>query len=74
MIVEFSEFIVLDSADTSGEETQYQLWGPRIDVVDGKEPSISELIHPTISPNIMYNIRTQLPYYVLFSNTKTNKR
>lgn len=56
MIVEFSEFIVLDSADTSGEETQYQLWGPRIDVVDGNEPSITELIHPTIAPNIMYNI------------------
>ena len=36
-----------------------EMWGPRIDVVDGNEPSVQELIFPTIDSDILYGIRNR---------------
>ena len=34
---------------------QLEIFGTRIEAVDGTEPSIEELLHPTIEPNVFYN-------------------
>lgn len=49
-------------------------WGPRIEVVDGSEPSIQELFVPTIEPNVFYNIddRPANRKVKKFSNISTN--
>lgn len=58
-VIDFNEFVVTDSSDTSGFSTKVQFWGPRVDAIDGKEPSIEKLIHPTIEPEILYNYKNR---------------
>jgi len=43
--------------NTAGTGDEVEMWGPRIDVVDGKEPSVQELIFPTIDSDILYAIK-----------------
>ncbi len=45
--------------NTGVTEDEVEMWGPRIDVVDGKEPSVQELIFPTIDSDILYNIKSR---------------
>ncbi len=60
--------------DQSEDENPTQWWGPRIEVVDGTEPSIQELISPTIEPNVFYNIddRPANRKVKKFNNVSTN--
>ena len=41
----------------SGTGDEVEMWGPRIDVVDGNEPTIDELIFPTIDSDILYGVK-----------------
>lgn len=45
---------------------EVEIWGPRIDVVDGKEPSVQELIFPTIDSDILYNIKSRPSSQVVY--------
>ena len=46
-----------DGASGRDQVGEVEMWGPRIDVVDGNEPSVQELIFPTINSDILYGIR-----------------
>lgn len=41
----------------SGTGDEVEMWGPRIDVVDGNEPTVEELIFPTIDSDILYSVK-----------------
>jgi hypothetical protein len=41
----------------NGQGDEVEMWGPRIDVVDGNEPTIEELIFPTIDSDILYSVK-----------------
>jgi hypothetical protein len=53
---------------------QIEIFGTRIEAVDGTEPSIEELLHPTIEPNVFYNIddRPANRKVKKFNNVSTN--
>ena len=60
--------------DLSADENPASWWGPRIELVDGTEPSVQELIYPTIEPNVFYNTddRPSKRMVKKFSNISTN--
>lgn len=53
---------------------QIELFGPRIEVIDGTEATIEELLYPTIEPNVFYNIddRPANKKVKKFNNVSTN--
>ena len=53
---------------------ELEIFGTRIEAVDGTEPSIEELLHPTIEPNVFYNIddRPANRKVKKFNNVSTN--
>jgi hypothetical protein len=60
--------------DQSADKNPTEWWGPRIEVVDGSEPSIRELLNPTIEPNVFYNINDRPANRKVkkFNNVSTN--
>ena len=52
--------------DTANQGDEVEMWGPRIDVVDGKEPSVQELIFPTIDSDILYSIKSRPSSQVVY--------
>ena len=45
---------------------EVEMWGPRIDVVDGNEPSVQALIFPTIDSDILYGIKSRPSSQVVY--------
>ena len=60
--------------DYGEDRNPTEWWGPRIEVVDGSESSIEELLNPTIEPNVFYNIddRPANKKVKKFNNVSTN--
>ena len=44
-------------SNPANQGDEVEMWGPRIDVVDGNEPTVEELIFPTIDSDILYGIK-----------------
>ena len=49
-----------------GQGDEVEMWGPRIDVVDGNEPSVQALIFPTIDSDILYGINSRPSSQVVY--------
>lgn len=60
--------------NTVNQGDEVELWGPRIEAVDGNEPTIKELIFPTIDSDILYGIneRPKQKFVYKFNNFSTN--
>ena len=44
-------------SNPAGTGDEVEMWGPRIDIVDGNEPTVEELIFPTIDSDILYSVK-----------------
>jgi len=49
-----------------GQGDEVEMWGPRIDVVNGDEPSVQALIFPTIDSDILYGINSRPSSQVVY--------
>ena len=54
--VEYATLMVRYNIDGSADTNNCDWWGPRIEVVDGSEPTITELIFPSVDPSAMYGV------------------